>query len=206
MAYNGSMLFTGKGDDGTTRLFASKDGQAKTFGCDQRISKSSAIAEALGSVDELNSLLGVVKMKTKSPELVEGGEITGIGGLTYDAMLSDVQQDLFIAQAQLANALKAITKDQVTKLEDWVNAVEKELPPITSFFVSGGTELAALCDYARTVARRAERRVVEALENGPKREEHQVMLAYMNRLSSLLYAFARLANHRAGIKEEKPHY
>ena len=48
--------------------------------------------------------------------------------------------------------------------------------------------------------------LVEALENGPKREEHQVMLAYMNRLSSLLYAFARLANHRAGIKEEKPHY
>ena len=115
MAYNGSMLFTGKGDDGTTRLFASKDGQAKTFGCDQRISKSSAIAEALGSVDELNSLLGVVKMKTKSPELVEGGEITGIGGLTYDAMLSAVQKDIFISQTQNSKSLTTITKKHLTQ-------------------------------------------------------------------------------------------
>ena len=213
--YTVHMLFTGKGDDGTT----------KTFGCDQRISKSSAIAEALGSVDEINSLLGVVKM--------EDGETKAIAGLDYRTLLSDVQQDLFIVQAELAGAEKKMDNVRVEKLSGWVNAIEKELPAVTSFFVSGGTELGALCDFARTTARRAERRVVEALrndrgdslalqgvssvipakglssnnaENSSNRDNHQHLLAYMNRLSSLLYALARLANHRAGVLEEKPHY
>ncbi len=180
------MLFTGKGDDGTTR----------TFGCDQRIAKSSAIAEALGSVDEINSLLGVLKMK--------GGESLAITGLSWHTLIADVQQDLFVVQAELAGAEKKMEHARVEKLGNWVNAIEKILPPITSFFVSGGTELGALCDYARTVARRAERRVVEAFEKDKKAKKE--LLAYMNRLSSLLYALARLANHQAGITEEKPHY
>lgn len=182
------MLYTGKGDDGTT----------KTFGCDQRISKSSEIAEALGSVDETNALLGVVKM--------EDGETEAIAGLDYHALITDVQQDLFIIQAELAGADKKMDHARVVKLENWVNTIEKELPPITTFFISGGTELGALCDLARTVARRAERRVVSALEHDPTRERHAELLAYMNRLSSLLYALARLANHREGVSEEKPHY
>lgn len=191
------MLFTGKGDDGTT----------KTFGCDQRISKSSAIAEALGAVDEINSLLGIVKMKAKSSELVEGEEVMAVAGLSYLTLLTDVQHDLFIVQAELAGASKKMDKARVEKLEGWVNAIEKELPPIRSFFVSGGTELGALCDFARTVARRAERRVVEAVDKEQKEKaEKNDLFAYMNRLSSLLYALARLANHREGVKEEKPHY
>lgn len=183
------MLYTGKGDDGTT----------KTFGCDQHISKSSAIAEALGSVDEVNALLGVLKM--------EGGEAPAITGLLWRELLADVQHDLFIIQAELAGAQKKMDNSRVEKLESWVNAIEKELPPITTFFVSGGTELAALCDHARTVARRAERRVVEVIENNPKEKAAKAnLLAYMNRLSSLLYALARLANHQAGVFEEQPHY
>lgn len=182
------MLYTGKGDNGTT----------KTFGCDQRISKSSAVAEALGNMDEINSLLGVVKM--------EQGETLAVGGMNYHALLSDVQQDLFIIQAELAGADKRMDHGRVEKVEGWVNAIEQELPPITSFFVSGGTKHAAVCDFSRTVARRAERRVVAALEADPARDEHKELLAYMNRLSSLLYALARLANHRAGVSEEKPHY
>lgn len=182
------MLYTGKGDNGTT----------KTFACDQRISKSSLIAEALGNVDEINALLGVVKM--------EDGETKAVAGLDYHALLSDVQQDLFIVQAELAGADKRVDHERVTKLEQWVNAIEEEMPPITTFFVSGGTELGSLCDFARTVSRRAERRVVAALEVDPDREAHAELLAYMNRLSSLLYALARLANHREGVTEEKPHY
>ena len=188
LSYNVVMLFTGKGDNGTT----------KTFGCDQRISKSSAIAEALGNVDEINSLLGVLKMK--------GGETRATSGLTYHALLSDVQQDLFIIQAELAGADKKMDGARVQKLSDWVNAIEKELPPITSFFVSGGTELGAYCDFARTVSRRAERRVVAGLENDSAKDAHKELLAYMNRLSSVLYALARLANFRGGVPEEKPHY
>lgn len=182
------MLYTGKGDDGTT----------KTFGCDQRIAKSSAIAEALGSVDEINSLLGVVK--------IQGGDTPAIDGLTYLTLLSDVQQDLFIVQAELAGSDKRMDQARVEKISGWVNAIEKELPPINSFFVSGGTKLGALCDVARTVARRAERRVVEAREPQHEAGAKPPLLAYMNRLSSLLYALARLANHRAGVTEEKPHY
>lgn len=181
------MLYTGKGDNGTTKL----------FGCDQRMSKSSAIAEALGSVDEINSLIGVVKMKAKDTEAVSG--------LSYHDLLSDVQQDLFIIQAQLAGADKQMDQGRVEKIEGWIGAIGSLLPPITSFFVSGGTELGATCDFARTIARRAERRVVGAMEEGTANEKPP-MLAYLNRLSSLLYALARLANHRAGITEEKPHY
>ena len=182
------MLYTGKGDNGTT----------KTFGCDQRISKSSAIAEALGHVDEINALLGVVKMKANDTKAVMG--------LDYHTLISDIQQDLFIIQAELAGADKKMERARVAKVEGWVNAIEKELPPITTFFVSGGTELGALCDFARTVSRRAERRVVAALEADPAKDAHTELLAYMNRLSSILYALARLANHRAGVAEEKPHY
>ena len=186
--YHSDMLYTGKGDGGTTQ----------TYGCDQRISKSSAIAEALGTVDEINALLGVVKM--------EDGDTPAIGGLDYHAILSDIQQDLFVAQAELAGADKHVDQARVEKLSGWVNAIEKELPPIKSFFVSGGTELGALCDFARTVSRRAERRVVEALEHEPNKDTHKELMAYMNRLSSVLYALARLANHREGVTEEKPHY
>lgn len=182
------MLYTGKGDNGTTQ----------TFGCNQRISKSSAIAEALGNLDEINSLLGMVKM--------EGGETSAVLGLSYLALLSDIQQDLFVIQAQLAGAPKKMDLARVEKLSSWVNAIEQELPPITTFFVSGGTTLGATCDFARTVARRAERRVVAALETDSAKNTHAELLAYMNRLSSVLYALARLANHRAGIVEETPHY
>jgi cob(I)alamin adenosyltransferase len=182
------MLYTRKGDDGTT----------KTFGCDQRLSKSSEIAEALGSCDEINALLGMVKM--------EQGETKAVGGLTYHALIDDVQQDIFVIQAELAGADKRMDKVRVAKVEAWVDAIESELPPITTFFVSGGTMLAATCDVARTVARRAERRVVAALDADPNKIAHHDLLAYMNRLSSLLYALARLANHRAGVGEVAPHY
>jgi cob(I)alamin adenosyltransferase len=182
------MLYTGKGDNGTTKL----------FGCGERMSKSSAIAEALGSVDEINALIGVLKMK--------GGDVEAVSELTYHQLLSDVQQDLFVVQAQLAGAYKEMDAKRVAKVETWINMIEQELPPITSFFVSGGTELGALADYARTVARRAERRVVAVMDEEKTSEGKPSVLAYMNRLSSLLYALARLANHRAGVSEEKPHY
>ena len=181
------MLYTGKGDNGTTKL----------FGCDQRMSKSSAIAEALGTVDEINSLIGFVKMK--------GKEVLSVSPLNYHDLLSDVQQDLFVIQAELAGADKKMDVERVRKVEGWIAEIEKELPPIKSFFVSGGTELGAHCDVARTVARRAERRVVAALAIEDP-EKKPPIFAYLNRLSSLLYALARLANHRAGVIEEKPHY
>lgn len=196
------MLFTGKGDNGTT----------KTFGCDQRISKSSGIAEALGSMDEINSFLGLVKVKAISREVVFTLESQELKlGETIDR----IQQDLFIVQAELAGADKTISPEKVKWLEDIINGIEKMLPPIKTFFVSGGTELASLCDISRTIARRAERRVVGVMDefratqgelSTDKPPVGPSTLAYLNRLSSVLYAFARASNHVAGIKEESPKY
>lgn len=185
-----SMLYTGKGDDGTT----------KTFGCcDQRISKSSAITEALGALDEVNSFLGIVKVNTHAGALA--------------ATLAEVQQNLFIVQAEIAGADKHITLEKVREMENTINAIEAELPPIKTFFISGGTELAALLDFARTLARRAERRVVYVAEDSSIDSEREGKvaiekdtLAYLNRLSSLLYALARQVNHKSGITEEPPVY
>lgn len=175
------MLYTGKGDDGTT----------SAFGCDQRFSKSSAIAEALGTLDEINSFLGVVKVNPSAVEIAD----------TIDS----IQQNLFIVQAEVAGADKHIESEKVTEAEDRINAIESELPPIKSFFVSGGTELSALLDFARTLSRRAERRVVGVHDEGLVTVGTDT-LAYLNRLSSLLYALARQMNHKSGIKEESPRY
>ena len=181
-------LFTGKGDGGTT----------KTFGCNQRISKSSATAEALGALDEINSFLGLCKIKTE--ELI----ITN-SKLRIKDVVHGIQENLFIIQAQVAGADKQIEESKVKRAEEIINGIEKELPPIKSFFISGGTELAALFDIARTQARRAERRVVQVSEEGSaKLGEHT--LPYLNRLSSLLYALARYSNHLAGITEKPPSY
>ena len=174
------MLYTRKGDLGTT----------KTFGCDQRISKSSAVAEALGSLDEINSLLGLLKVKT-DPETAK--------------ILATAQQNLFTIQAEVAGADKRIGEEKVKEAETIIDNIEKELPPIKTFFVSGGTEMAALCDFARTIARRAERRVVGVVDEGKVMVSPQA-LSYLNRLSSLLYALARLSNHKSGITEEPPSY
>jgi cob(I)alamin adenosyltransferase len=182
------MLYTRKGDDGKT----------KTFACDQRISKSSAIAEALGSLDEINSFLGFCKVRSTTQKCE-------VGSVSCASIIHQLQKDLFIIQAEVAGAEKTIGEDKVKEIESIVDAIEKELPPIKTFFVSGGTELAATFDFARTVARMAERRVVSVAEEG-KVKVGEFSLAYLNRISSLLYALARYANHKAGIKEEAPDY
>ena len=178
------MLYTRKGDNGTT----------KTFGCDQRISKSSATAEALGAMDETNSFLGLAKVKTAEK-----------GNAEQAAFIQSIQENLFIIQAEIAGADKHLQPAKVLALETETDRIEKELPPITTFFISGGIELAATFDVARTIARRAERRVVQVHEEGVVKVGDQT-LAYLNRLSSILYAWARYANHQAGIKENAPQY
>lgn len=184
------MFYTRKGDTGTT----------KTFGCDQRVSKSSSIAEALGSLDEINSFLGLIKVKAKNVSFILLER-----KILATETIGQIQQDLFIIQAELAGAPKTIVEEKVKWLEEIIDGIEKTLPPIKTFFVSGGVELAALSDIARTIARRAERRVVGVADEG-KITIGKETLAYLNRLSSVLYAFARSFNHLANIKEEAPKY
>lgn len=182
------MLYTGKGDKGQTGLYY----------CDQGLSKSSQIAEALGALDETNSLLGWCKVKTEASYL-------SVKKQTLTAILEEAQNNLFSIQAELAGAPKKLSRLAVKKAEMIIREIEKELPPIKNFIIAGGSELSAMLDVARTIARRTERKVVAVVES-KNRDLQPNVLAYLNRLSSLLYALSRLANHRAGIVERKPDY
>ena len=178
-----NMLYTGAGDDGMT----------KTFSCDQqKISKSSEVPEALGTLDELNAFLGLVKVKSVNEPLIAGS-------------LREMQENLFIIQAEVAGAEKRIEKKETENIEKLINEIEKEIPQLKGFCIAGGTELSALLDVARTLARLAERRLITAKDAGVCKISSDT-LAYMNRLSSLLFALARLANHQAGALEEMPNY
>lgn len=182
-------LYTGKGDAGTTKLFDSGKGQ--------RVSKSSEIFEALGTLDELNAILGWAKVSC-------AGEFS-VAGHPVALLLHEVQDHIFTIQAEVAGAGKTIPPENVTHIENLIAEVEGVLPEITTFFVPGGTERATRLEVARTVSRRAERRLVALHESGD-RELAEATRAYANRLSSLLYALARFANHQANITELPPAY
>ena len=143
------MLYTGKGDNGKTT----------TFGCNQKISKSGSITEALGCLDEINSFLGIVKVNAKEFK-IDNYELGG------SQIVEKIQQNLFIIQAELAGADMRMNEEKLRECEVLINNIEKELPPIKTFFISGGTELAAHFDFARTLARRAERGVVQVSDEG----------------------------------------
>ena len=190
------MLYTKKGDKGKTG----------TFACNQRISKSSATTEALGALDETNSFLGICKIKSRDSRF----KIHDSG---FEDIVNKVQNNLFIIQAEVAGAEKTIAGEKVKEIEKIIDWAEKELPPIKTFFISGATELSALFDTARTIARRAERRVVEVSDSFDEAQDKdgkvkvgENSLAYLNRLSSLLYALARLSAHKSGAKEKSPDY
>jgi cob(I)alamin adenosyltransferase len=181
-------LFTGKGDDGTTKI----------YGCDQQMSKSSIVAEALGSLDEINSFLGLCKVVSEKRSFV-------IANKRFEEIVHSLQQTLFMVQAQVGGFPMEIPEEKVKELEMIIAVCEREMPPIKNFFISGGTELAAKFDFARTIARRAERRVVAVFEEGKVKIQPET-LAFLNRLSSILYVLARLSNHKSGITEESPNY
>ena len=176
------MLYTRQGDKGTTTTCNAGTG---------RVSKSSLLIEALGNVDELNAFLGLCKAKSKDDDL--------------QRIIEEVQQNLFIVQAEIAGADKAIAELKVRKIERVINNIEKQIPEITTFLIPGATELGACFDFARTLARRAERRVVDAEESNQLKVSDSTK-AYLNRLSSLLYATERLVNKQARVVEKPPKY
>lgn len=189
-------LYTRKGDKGDTGA----------FGCKQRFSKNSALTEALGSLDELNSLLGICKIKARDLKFK-------IYDLSLFEIIEQVQQNLFIIQANLAGADKKITQEKIIDMEKIIDNIEKELMPIKSFFLPGGMELSAYLDYARATIRQTERRVVAlsdlSAEASAKAETQKIddeIIAYLNRLSSLFYVLARFVNLKSKIKETPPTY
>jgi cob(I)alamin adenosyltransferase len=183
------MLYTRKGDDGTTRDFLTKT--------KDRLSKGSYRTEALGSLDEVNSFLGMVKLECNKKWKISNKNLFSI--------IHSIQNNLFIVQAEVAGAKKNIEANKVTDMEKMIDEIENLLPPIKTFFISGGTKLSTYLDISRTMARRAERAVVRAIDHD-KLRLHKETLSYLNRLSSLLYALSRFVNFKLKAKEFPPSY
>ena len=176
MAVHLTRIYTRTGDQGDTRL-----------GDMSLVRKDNLRVAAYGEVDELNAVLGVVRLQ----ELPEG----------WDERLGRVQNDLFDLGADLAVPMTAegshlrIAPERVTGLETWCDEVNDTLGPLDSFVLPGGTAAAAHLHVARTVCRRAERAVVMLADH----EEIGVnVIAYLNRLSDLFFILARGSNHAVG--------
>ncbi|GGM32537.1 ATP--cob(I)alamin adenosyltransferase [Deinococcus arenae] len=177
----GMKLYTKTGDGGTTGL----------YGAD-RVSKANIRVEAYGTVDELNSAIGLARAHGPSPEM--------------DADLEYLQNALFDVGADLATRsgttyerkLSRMDEQDVTFLEAMIDRYQESAPPFTGFVHPGGTPVAASLHVARTVARRAEREVIRLLHEEDANAHVQV---YLNRLSDLLFVMARAANQAAGIGE-----
>ena len=175
-------IYTRTGDAGGTALFGGT-----------RVSKADSRVAAYGDVDELNACLGTVRAQS---ELV--GDVA--------ALLEQLQKDLFAIGAQLADpgdkiaervSKAAVTLTDIQRLEEWIDRFESDLPPLRRFILPGGDRAGALLHFARTVCRRAERSIVALGADAV--DTH--LLAYVNRLSDLLFVLARAVNHRAGQPE-----
>ena len=173
------MLYTRKGDGGNTGLFGTKE----------RVSKDHPLLEALGSLDELNSLTGLCKAYVREHNKETADE------------LEQVQEVLFIAQAQLAGSAMCVMSKHVNALETVIDAIETTIEKPTAFVVPGATAHSALFDFTRAVTRRAERAVVRA-----HIEDSIELKAYLNRLSSFFYALARRDAQAHGEVEKSPTY
>lgn len=175
-------IYTGRGDAGETDL---RD--------QTRVSKADPRIEAYGTVDELNALLGTILP-------------TGHGDV--DEHLEQIQQDLHVIQAELADpdgdGDPAISASHIERLEAWMDDVDEELPPLTKFILPGGSTGGASLHHARTVCRRAERHTVALADAEDGAIDDPIV--YLNRLSDALFVLARLVNAREGFEESNPTY
>jgi cob(I)alamin adenosyltransferase len=181
ISYNSAVkIYTRTGDTGETSLF---DGT--------RVRKDDARVDAYGEVDELNAWLGVARGTLDEP--------------TLDAALIQIQKDLFALGAQLADPAEKIARRvtkatvgdaDVARLEQLIDQLDAQLPPLRKFILPGGSPAGSALHVARTICRRAERRLVSL-----QPAVDPVLLRYVNRLADLLFVIARAANQRAGSSE-----
>jgi cob(I)alamin adenosyltransferase len=174
-------IYTRTGDRGDTGLF---DGT--------RVPKSDPRVAAYGDVDELNAWLGLARVE--------------VGDEQLSGMLEAIQRDLFALGARLADPAKriaervtkaAVTAEDISRLEGWIDLLEAGLPPLRRFILAGGSRGGAALHVARTICRRAERAMVGLGADAFEPE----LLIYVNRLSDLLFVMARAVNHRSGAIE-----
>ena len=174
-------IYTRAGDQGKTGLV---DGT--------RVSKADPRVAAYGDVDEVNAYLGLVRARKPDADI--------------DAILEHIQRDLFALGARLADprvgatggpGKAALGAADVTRMESAIDRLDAELPQLRRFILPGGSEIGAVLHLARTVCRRAERRVVALGEGAVE----PLAIVYINRLSDLLFVLARTVNRRAGVGE-----
>ena len=174
-------IYTKTGDGGETSLFDNT-----------RVSKADARVDAYGEVDEINACLGAARAAGVDPDI--------------SAALEAIQKDLFALGARLADpsariaarvTKAAISESDVQRLEAIIDRLEDELPPLRRFILPGGGPAGAALHLARTVCRRAERRVIALGADAVE----PIVVVYLNRLSDLLFVMARAVNHRAGVPE-----
>ena len=174
-------IYTKTGDDGTTGLFGGG-----------RVDKDGARVEAYGTVDELNAVIGMAR--------------AALPALEIDPTLGKVQEQLFVVGAELATAqgnegklrMRLVDASDALELERAIDEIQDGLPPLQHFVLPGGTPKAATLHYARTVCRRAERRVLAARRSEAVRD---AIVVYLNRLGDFLFVAARFANRRAQVED-----
>lgn len=174
MANRLSKIYTRTGDDGNTSL-----------GDGSRSSKESMRIEAIGTIDELNSFIGILLTENLEIEIRE--------------KLENIQHDLFDLGGDLSIPGRiSMSKTQITKLEDNLDQYNSTIPALKEFILPGGTRAATLCHLSRAVCRRAERCVVRL-----SRTETVAPFAikYLNRLSDFLFVLCRILNHQQGFKD-----
>jgi cob(I)alamin adenosyltransferase len=173
-------IYTRTGDDGTTAL-----------GSGRRVAKYDLRVEAYGTLDETNAAIGLVRLHTRD------------GNAALDAMLARIQNDLFDLGADLcfpdetkdARGRLQVSDTQVKRLESEIDTLNRELQPLRSFVLPGGTPAASFLHLARTISRRAERLIV-ALAARPDEQVGAPAIRYINRLSDFLFVAARYANDK----------
>ncbi|MDE1853546.1 MAG: cob(I)yrinic acid a,c-diamide adenosyltransferase [Thaumarchaeota archaeon] len=174
------MLYTRRGDKGDTSLYGSK-----------RVQKDDPRVEAYGTIDELNSVLGVVVSGSKDRALASS--------------LKEVQRLLFVAggdaacELDLSQSVPRISASDTARIEEMTDELLAKLPTLKNFILPGGTQTAAMLQVARSVCRRAERRILTASKS---HEMNPELVPFFNRLSSYLFNLSRRANERAGKKED----
>ena len=174
MGHRLSKIYTKTGDQGTTGL-----------GDGERVGKTDPRVEAMGDVDELNSLIGVLISELPQNEMTES--------------LLLIQHDLFDLGGELSiPGSSLVPGDSIARLENLIDHYNAELPPLKEFILPGGSRAAAQCHLARATCRRAERRIVALSLNA---EVGQVAMQYVNRLSDLLFVLARVISRADGGTE-----
>jgi len=178
-------IYTKTGDAGETGLYGGA-----------RVKKHDTRIEAYGELDELNSVLGKVRVLGNVPQHPFGDD--------NDVLLATLQSRLFDLGAELANAsgkpmtIHQVDDSDIEQMEQAIDRAEIELAPLKTFVLPGGSALSAELHIARCVCRRAERHLTALAEHADVRPE---AMRFVNRLSDLLFQLARLANHRAGVED-----